>query len=153
MPNHNQILVHPTNAFAELSLTKVAPAGPVEAGTNITYTLTVSNAGPYAATAVSVLDLLPFGVLFGSANASQGSCTVEANTVLCRLGTGGPPDRPVPLPSAVRGGVSACETNSLVWTTPRVPLLLTTDVEVGSPIAGADRRIQVKGGGGVWLGG
>ena len=87
MPNHNQLFVHPTNAFAELSMTKNAPAGPIEAGSNITYTITVTNAGPYAATAVWVLDVLPFGVLFGSAAASQGTCTLDGNTLTCFLGT------------------------------------------------------------------
>ena len=87
MPNHNQTFVHPTNALAELKLMKDAPAGPIEAGSNITYTITVTNAGPYAATAVSVLDILPFGVLFGSANTSQGTCTLDGNTLTCFLGT------------------------------------------------------------------
>jgi len=87
MPNHNQVFVHPTNAFAELSMMKDAPAGPIEAGSNITYTITVTNAGPYAATAAWVLDVLPFGVLFGSASASQGTCTLDGNTLTCFLGT------------------------------------------------------------------
>jgi len=87
LPNHNQVFVHPTNAYAELTIMKDAPAGPIEAGSNITYTITVSNAGPYAAAAVWVLDVLPFGVLFDSADASQGTCTLDGDSVWCDLGT------------------------------------------------------------------
>jgi uncharacterized repeat protein (TIGR01451 family) len=42
-------------------------------GDQITFTVTLSNTGPDAATAVQVTDLLPAGVTFVSANPSQGS--------------------------------------------------------------------------------
>jgi len=71
---------------ADLAITKVASADPAIAGQNLTWTLTVSNAGPIAsdATNVSVTDLLPAGVTLVSATPSQGSCNT---TVVCVLGT------------------------------------------------------------------
>ena len=55
------------NAQADLSVTKSGPPTPVNAASNITYTLTVANAGPSAATSVVVTDALPANVTFLSA--------------------------------------------------------------------------------------
>jgi len=57
---------------ADVSLTKTAPAT-VTSGQNMTYTLTLSNAGPDAAANVTVTDVLPAGETFVSATPSQGS--------------------------------------------------------------------------------
>lgn len=46
---------------------------PTLVGTNGTFRVTVANAGPDTATGVEVTDLLPAGLVFQSATASQGS--------------------------------------------------------------------------------
>ncbi|MFN8168623.1 MAG: hypothetical protein U0S36_07540 [Candidatus Nanopelagicales bacterium] len=61
-------------ASADLRITKTGPAS-VTAGSSVTYTLTVSNAGPSDATLVSVLDSLPAGVTFSSATGTGWTCT------------------------------------------------------------------------------
>jgi uncharacterized repeat protein (TIGR01451 family) len=71
---------------ADLSITKSANPSPATAGQNLTYTITVANAGPDAADNVMVSDALPLGATFVSAAASQGSCSGTA-TVSCNLGT------------------------------------------------------------------
>lgn len=60
---------------ADLSITKTAtPTASTPAGSNLTYTLTVTNNGPNPAFGVRVTDTLPAGVTFVSATASQGAC-------------------------------------------------------------------------------
>jgi uncharacterized repeat protein (TIGR01451 family) len=72
---------------ADLSLAKSDSPDPVLAGELLSYTLTVNNGGPSNATDVMITDTLPSGVAFDSASASQGSCTEQAGTVTCDVGT------------------------------------------------------------------
>ena len=53
---------------ADLSITKTDSADPVLAGTDLTYTLSVTNAGPSDATNVVVSDPVPAGTSFVSAD-------------------------------------------------------------------------------------
>ena len=57
---------------ADLSLTKTDSPDPVLAGQQLTYTLTVHNAGPASAPSVSLTDTLPAGVTFVSATPIAG---------------------------------------------------------------------------------
>jgi uncharacterized repeat protein (TIGR01451 family) len=58
---------------ADLTLTKTVNNTTPNVGDQIIYTLTLTNTGPDTATNVAVQDLLPLGVTFVSASASQGS--------------------------------------------------------------------------------
>src|SRR5438270_4236472 len=75
-----------------LSITKTAnPVGPVSAGDSIGFDITVSNAGPGTAHAVTVSDTLPAGLdLDWSINPSVTGCSiggsVGAQTLTCSLG-------------------------------------------------------------------
>jgi uncharacterized repeat protein (TIGR01451 family) len=57
----------------DLSLTKGVNNATPNRGSNVTFTLTLSNPGATAATGVAVTDLLPAGLAFVSAAPSQGS--------------------------------------------------------------------------------
>lgn len=59
---------------ADLAITKTASPNPVVAGTNLTYTITVSNAGPSTATGVVITDTIPAQVSVLSVTPSSGSC-------------------------------------------------------------------------------
>jgi uncharacterized repeat protein (TIGR01451 family) len=72
---------------AGLSLTKADTPDPVTYGSNVTYTLTVTNNGPDPATNVTLTDTLPTtNVIFVSATPSQGTCS-GTTTITCHLGT------------------------------------------------------------------
>src|SRR6267143_1220021 len=75
-------------AVADLSVTKVDTPDPVHTGSNLTYTITVSNNGPDAAANASWSDTLPAGTTFVSLPDISGwSCTTPApgdnGTVSC----------------------------------------------------------------------
>jgi uncharacterized repeat protein (TIGR01451 family) len=71
--------------IADLSIVKVASNSQPGNGGVFTYTLTVTNNGPSAATAVTVTDTLPAGLELVSAVPSQGTCS-GTTTVTCSLG-------------------------------------------------------------------
>jgi uncharacterized repeat protein (TIGR01451 family) len=71
---------------ADVSISKSAPAT-AQAGSDLTYTMTVRNAGPGTATGVQVGDTMPGGLKVRSVSASQGSCLgAGAATAVCNLG-------------------------------------------------------------------
>lgn len=97
-------------AKADLSLVKRAIPDPALPGQNVTYRLTVKNAGPSTARNVTVTDPLPAGVSFVSASPG---CAASGGTVACTVAA---------LASGaaqsfdVTGSVAASSTGSLVNT-------------------------------------
>jgi uncharacterized repeat protein (TIGR01451 family) len=76
-----------TNVFdsADLSIIASDSPDPVRIGTDVTYTLSVGNGGPSAATAVSVVDTLPAGTTFISATGTGWSCGHNTGVVTCTM--------------------------------------------------------------------
>ncbi len=62
-----------TGCMADLSLTKTVDIATPPRGSNVTFTVTVTNSGPDQATGVTVNDLLPAGYTFVSSGATQGT--------------------------------------------------------------------------------
>lgn len=73
---------------ADVAVTKEAPAS-VTVGSDITYVLEVTNAGPDPAAGVTITDELPAGTVVASAETTKGTCTAGP-TVVCSLGTMSP---------------------------------------------------------------
>jgi len=90
-PANNSASVTTTvNPVADLAVTKTASANSVQVGTNLTYTIIVTNNGPSPANGVTLTDTLPpaAAFVFVSANASQGSCVPPASgKIVCTAGT------------------------------------------------------------------
>jgi large repetitive protein len=78
------------SASADLSITKTVEPSPLVAGGEGIYTLTVRNAGPSTAQAVSVVDTVPRGLTLLTATSADGGCTVNGSAVSCALGTMAP---------------------------------------------------------------
>ncbi|UOF16265.1 Ig-like domain-containing protein [Lysobacter capsici] len=72
-------------AVSDLSVTKTVSNPTPTVGTNVTFTVTVANAGPSAAVATNVTDQLPAGYTFVSATPSVG--TYNAGTGVWAVGT------------------------------------------------------------------
>ena len=72
---------------ADLGLTQTASPSPTLVGVPVTFTVTVSNAGPGAAIAATLSEGLSVTATVDSATPSQGSCTVLAHGISCNLGS------------------------------------------------------------------
>ncbi len=72
---------------ADLGVSISDSPDPVTTGSNLTYTITVTNGGPGAAPAVMLTDTLHRRVTFVSATPTQGTCTPSTESVSCDLGT------------------------------------------------------------------
>jgi uncharacterized repeat protein (TIGR01451 family) len=76
-----QTTVTPTT---DLAITATAvPAGTIEAGTQLSYVIDVTNNGPIAATGVTVDTTLPAGLTFASGTGTNWTCGAVAQVVTC----------------------------------------------------------------------
>ena len=77
----------PAAVSADLSVSKSDNPDPILIGTNVFYTLTVTNNGPDDATGVTVIDTLPpAGCIIKNVVPSQGTYTDVDNIITCSLG-------------------------------------------------------------------
>ncbi|RMF46400.1 MAG: DUF11 domain-containing protein, partial [Anaerolineae bacterium] len=72
---------------ADLTLGIQAAPDPARYNQPLTYTLTITNAGPLSASGLTLTDTLPGAAVFGSAAASQGSCVQAGGALTCTLGS------------------------------------------------------------------
>ena len=75
------------NPIADVAVAQADIPDPVAVGSNLTYTVTVSNNGPAAANNVLASDTPPAGATLVSFTSSQGSCTIVSGTIWCALGS------------------------------------------------------------------
>ncbi|PYV19505.1 MAG: hypothetical protein DMG07_01780 [Acidobacteria bacterium] len=72
---------------ADVAVTGSAQPEPVAVGATLTYTITVINKGPAAASSITLTDRLPGALAFVSATSPQGTCANVRGTVECSLGS------------------------------------------------------------------
>ena len=80
-------IIRPPAPGADLALTKTASSGTAHPGGQVSFVLAVRNQGPGEATGVTVQDPVPSGLFLHSAQPSQGTCTLTAEQLVCRLGS------------------------------------------------------------------
>ncbi|MFI5729684.1 hypothetical protein ACIA49_06135 [Kribbella sp. NPDC051587] len=108
--NNRDTVETTVTASADLSITKSVTPSPLVAGGEGLYTLTVHNAGPSTAQAVTVTDTLPAGVSVLEATSANGDCTTA---VSCTLGAMAPgADAVVQIRVKVDSGQTAPITNA-----------------------------------------
>jgi uncharacterized repeat protein (TIGR01451 family) len=71
---------------ADLTITKTSSTPTFTPGQQVTYTITVQNLGPSAATSITVTDVLPAGATFVSASGPDATC-IGTTTVTCTIPT------------------------------------------------------------------
>ncbi len=72
---------------ADLVVAQVASTNAINLGSNVTYTINVTNLGPLTASGVVVTSTFPAALTCLSANCAQGTCTTNATGFSCALGT------------------------------------------------------------------
>jgi uncharacterized repeat protein (TIGR01451 family) len=77
LQNNTAMAVSTVNPIADIALTGVSSPEPVDVGSNLTYTLTLTNNGPSSSSGILVTDTLPAGITFVSA--SSGGVLVGSN--------------------------------------------------------------------------
>ena len=99
----------PVAQIADLSVTKTSNPTSQTAGSNVTYQLTVSNAGPNAATNVVLTDTLPAGVTSSRPSPPAGtSCSASGQVVTCTAATLANGDSiAVPITATIAPGTAA----------------------------------------------
>jgi uncharacterized repeat protein (TIGR01451 family)/fimbrial isopeptide formation D2 family protein/LPXTG-motif cell wall-anchored protein len=73
--------------LADIVVTKAADPSTVTAGTNVTFTIAVSNDGPSDADAVAIVDPMPTGLSLVSVDPPDGWQCTTTNPVRCTVGT------------------------------------------------------------------
>jgi uncharacterized repeat protein (TIGR01451 family) len=112
---HSPLVRDLSTSLADLSVTASGPSSAIT-GSSVTYTLTVKNTGPVAATLATLTDDFPAGTILQNAASSQGNCSI-ANAIYCDLGN-------------LNSGDSA---NVQVTVTQLTPGTLTSTASVGAP--------------------
>ena len=82
----DNVMLYDGSATADLALRMEDAPDPCTVGSNLTYVLRATNAGPATALAVAVVDAIPALADFVSATSTAGTCTFESGIVSCALG-------------------------------------------------------------------
>lgn len=93
VPGNNRATITTTvNPSADIAVSAIANPDPVILGSNVTFTITVTNRGPNNANSVVMSDLLPSGATLVSASTTRGTITSQTTSVQAAFGTMAPGD-------------------------------------------------------------
>ncbi|MGD9781842.1 MAG: Calx-beta domain-containing protein [Kiritimatiellia bacterium] len=83
----DNVQIYDGTAAADVTLALAASPNPARTGSNLTYLVVVSNAGPVAAEGVVLTNRWPSGAILVSAEASRGTWTTNGETIVADLGS------------------------------------------------------------------
>src|SRR5262245_28379627 len=138
---------------ADLSITKADSPDPVVAGTNVTYTITIANAGPSAAALVTMSDVIPPGTTFVSMLQNSGPAFtlttppvggtggIIGGTASLASGASATFTLVLNVSSAASSGTTIVNTASVVSNTPDPTSANNSDTENTSVVAGSDLAV------------
>jgi predicted extracellular nuclease len=124
LSDHDAPMAYLRGPAADLSISIADAPDPGSGGAPITYTVTVGNLGPDAATAVTVTVTLAGGLGYGGAGGSGWTCGESAGTVTCTtpsLAVGAAPDITILAPTPVAGGSFQTQASVVSATADPVP--------------------------------
>lgn len=129
---------------ADVSIDK-ALSGPIVAGSNATYVLTVANAGPGTADSVAVTDEVPTGLTFVPAG-SDSRCSLTGSTISCALGAMAPAASTtitlvMRADASLADGASITNTASVSTTTTDTNTSNNTDTVAGTVTRSVDLKV------------
>jgi uncharacterized repeat protein (TIGR01451 family) len=130
-------------AQSDLVVTLTDSPDPVDTGQNLTYTVTVANNGPDAATAAKLTQTVPAGAEVVTTATTQGTCT-GTGPITCDLGTVAVGGAPITLAFVVKpatGGLALVTATASAGTTELAP---------ADNSASATTTVNDTGGGGTW---
>lgn len=86
--DYNYFYVWPVRGglYADISIIANGTPAAVQQGQQITYSISITNNGPHAATDVALTDMLPSGTSFVSAASTVGTCSYSGGAVSCAIG-------------------------------------------------------------------
>jgi uncharacterized repeat protein (TIGR01451 family) len=133
---------------ADLAIATTDAPDPVTAGTNITYTVQVTNNGPSDAAAVTITNALPVGVAFVSSVPGTPTCTPSGGTVTCNMGTLAPSGTALvtitgAVASGTANGTMLTNTSSVSSTTPDPNAADNTDSDTTTVATSADLDLSL----------
>ena len=109
---------------SDLQVTTQSNVDVINFGGTLTYTVTVTNQGPFQASAVTLVDALPSQSIFLSMNSGGAACTTpplaQTGTITCNFGN-------------MASGASATVSFMVRVSTPPVPASITNNAVVSSP--------------------
>ena len=130
------------SSSADLSVTKGDTPDPVSAGTNLTYTVTVTNAGPNYAGSVVLDDPLPAGTTFQSLSAPAGwSCGTPAVDSPGAIGCSNASFAPGSAVFTLTVAVGSTVANGTVLTNTATVTSTTADPNPGNESASVDTTV------------
>jgi uncharacterized repeat protein (TIGR01451 family) len=139
--------------LADVSVTATGTAT-AQMGDAVSYTLSVSNAGPNTATGTQATFQLAAGITSGTASATRGTCSGTGNLITCNLGDLAPASSVTVTVNATTSAVGTQTSTAAVTTSATDPVSANNRAAATTTVTAVPPAASGKGGGGslsLWI--